>query len=365
MKFLHTADWQLGLKLNWVVPEKAAQLRLLRYQTIERIAEVARAHAVDFVVVAGDVLDDNALGLDALQQTAEALEAFGGLPVYLLPGNHDAATEDAGLRRVKLPPNCHFLDTRTPITVPGGRLFPCPLMRRHETQDPSAWLPENEANAGIRVAVAHGGAIEFGQNENEETKNQLDTAAILKKGFDYVALGDWHGLLRLNDRVWYSGAHEATRFKEKDPGHVLVVTIDSPGAIPEVVPVQVAQTKWITWDIHFTEGTQVQALRARIEALPRLSTVLLEIRATGALSLAARTDLDELLNEVAARTAHLRAPLDDLHTEPTPEDLAQIAGDGFLAGALAELRDGGEPVDDAAIRLMYRLQQQIKTRAAS
>ena len=69
VRFIHTADWQLGLKLRYLQPERAAQLRLLRFQTVRAIAEVARSERAQFVLVAGDVLDDNGLGRDNFQQT--------------------------------------------------------------------------------------------------------------------------------------------------------------------------------------------------------------------------------------------------------------------------------------------------------
>src|SRR6187399_717678 len=62
VRFIHTADWQLGLKLRYLQPERAAQLRLIRFQTVRAIAALARQRQADFVLVAGDVLDDNGLG---------------------------------------------------------------------------------------------------------------------------------------------------------------------------------------------------------------------------------------------------------------------------------------------------------------
>src|SRR6202022_4782089 len=72
VRFIHTADWQLGLKLRYLPPERAAQLRLIRFQTVRAIAALAKSRQADFVLVAGDVLDDNGLGRDNLQQTATA-----------------------------------------------------------------------------------------------------------------------------------------------------------------------------------------------------------------------------------------------------------------------------------------------------
>jgi DNA repair exonuclease SbcCD nuclease subunit len=115
VRFIHTADWQLGLKLRYLEAEKAAQLRLLRFQTVRTIAEVAKAQRADFVLVAGDALDDNGIGRDTLQQTSDALRSYAGVPVGLLPGNHDAATPDSALLRLELPKGVQVLTKREPV----------------------------------------------------------------------------------------------------------------------------------------------------------------------------------------------------------------------------------------------------------
>lgn len=364
MKFLHTADWQLGLKLRYLAPERAAQLRLLRFQSVARIAALAKQRNVDFVLVAGDVLDDNALGRDALQQTSDALSHFGSIPVFLLPGNHDAASEDSALLRLELPPNVRVLHQRAPVDVPCGQVFPCPLMRRHEMDDPTSWMPARADGEGIRVAMAHGGVIDFDEGSSGETPNLIDPAKILAKGFDFLALGDWHGLFRYGPRVWYPGAHEATRFKEAKPGHVLIVDIESAGATPEVEAVHVAQTQWESLVLEFSDDLQVEELRQRLEAYPVRSQTLVELTITGSLSMAARDALDRLLEDYAERLAHLRSNLEGLHAEPGPEDLAQMGAEGFIAQALEQLRSGDAPADVDAVRLMYRLKREAENAVA-
>ncbi len=357
MKFIHTADWQLGLKLRYLDPERAAQMRLLRFQTIEKIADLAKERQVDFVVVAGDVLDDNALGKDALQQTSDALRAFGEIPVFLLPGNHDAGTEDCALLRLDLPSNVHVLHKREPVSVAGGTLFPCPLSRRHESEDPTSWLPDRGDDDGIRIAVAHGGIINFDDSADSETPNLIDAQSVIAKGFDYLALGDWHGLLNMGPRIWYSGAHEATRFKEKKPGYALVVEIDSAGDEPKVEPVLVGQTYWNSIEVSFSDESQVAMLRDRLNATPSISKTLVQLSLDGTLSMGAREELDEFLEDYGQRVVFLRTNTDALHAQPTVDDLTRMSAEGFLAGALEELRQNVDSADEDALRLMYRLQR--------
>jgi DNA repair exonuclease SbcCD nuclease subunit len=376
LRFLHTADWQLGLRLNFVGGDEAVRLRAQRFDTVRRIGEVAREREVDVVLVAGDVFDDNGVGADTLQQTRDALEAFGDIPVVLLPGNHDPATADSALRRLgPFRANVHVALEREPVrlhrgqgtaptggferdpgtapTVPAVEIFPCPLTTRHHYDDPAEWLPPRTAADTVRVVVAHGGALSFG--EATETPNRIDVDAILARGFDYVALGDWHGLYEVGQRAWYSGAPEATRFKEKRPGHVLLVELDGPGAEPRVEAVPVARTRWMseTTDLH--QDSDLDGLADWLDGLTEKSWTLLELSITGQLSLEGRARLDALLDDYAARLAHLRVDAESLATVPTEQDLETLHGEGYLGRAIARLRDGADPADADALRLLYRL----------
>ena len=359
LKFLHTSDWQLGLRLNFVGGDGAVRLRTQRFDTVRRIGELARERGVDAVLVAGDVFDDNGVGADTLQQARDALEAFGDVPVVLLPGNHDPATADSALRRLgRFRDNVHLALEREPLTFSGIgaeslEIFPCPLLTRHHYDDPAAWLPDRGDSRAVRVALAHGGALCFG--ESTESPNRIDVEAILARGFDYVALGDWHGLYEVGARAWYCGAPEATRFKEKRPGHVLLVEIDGPGVEPRLETITVGRSRWLTEMVEVHDDAALDRLGDWLESLPEKSWTLLDLDLRGQLSLEARARLDGLLDEYASRLAHVRFDADAVAAVPTEADLATLHGEGYLGRAIARLRDSDERVDADALRLLHRL----------
>lgn len=354
VRILHTADWQLGLKLRYVEPEQAARLRAQRFETVRWIAAVAAEHTVDAVVVAGDVFDDNAVGGDTLQQTLDALKGFGGIPVLLLPGNHDPGTSDSALARLGAPESVHVCSEAQPLTIAGATFYPCPLRQRHTHLDPTDWLPERGDDGSIRIAVAHGGALDFGQ-EVEDLPNLIDVRGILDKGFDYVALGDWHGTFKVDERAWYSGAPEATRFKEQDPGNVLLVEIEAAGATPAITPIRVARTRWIRERRNLLEDAQVGELRGWFESLGELSWTLVELELEGQLSLGGRSDLDRLLEEFSERLALLRVEADRVVTVPTEKDLQALSGEGFVGATIGDLRRQDTVAAQNALQLLHRL----------
>lgn len=89
IRFLHTSDWQLGMTRHYLEGEAQSRYTGDRVETIRRIGELARARGCAFVVVAGDVFEHANL---SRRDVGRALDAMGsvGLPVYLLPGNHDS-----------------------------------------------------------------------------------------------------------------------------------------------------------------------------------------------------------------------------------------------------------------------------------
>lgn len=121
IQFLHTADWQLGLKLRYVPGDEGADLRAVRFEAVRRLAELAHAREVSAVVVAGDVFDDNAVGERTLQKAREALEAFAPIPVLLLPGNHDPGTPEGALARVGAGGHVRVLSDGEPVDAGGAR----------------------------------------------------------------------------------------------------------------------------------------------------------------------------------------------------------------------------------------------------
>jgi DNA repair exonuclease SbcCD nuclease subunit len=362
LRFLHTADWQLGLKLAFVAGDAGAVARFQRFEVVRRLAQVAKERAVDAVVVAGDVFDDNAVGDDSLQRARDALAAFAPIPVLLLPGNHDAATPDCVLSRLGAGAHVHPLLDDAPFVLAdhGGsprlaeqaRFHPCPLRRRHERDDPSRLLPARAEGDPVLVAIAHGALIDF--TEGLESKNVIDWRGVLAKGYDYLALGDWHGALSFDPRVWYSGAPEPTRFKEKRPGYALLVEIDGPGATPRVEEIAVARTRWIERRFDLASDDDVGEVERFFAAVEEPSMTLVSASFAGHVSLRARARLDGALTRARGSLMHLRLDVSGLHDRPSEEDLRTLAVDGFVGRAAEALRLDPTPGAEDALRLLHR-----------
>lgn len=379
-RFIHTADWQLGKPFAGVHDlTKRATLQQERIGVLSRISSVVREQSTEFIVVAGDAFDS----IHATKATvAAACSAIGALqvPVYLIPGNHDhggpgSLWEQAFFRReaADLCPNLRVLLKAAPVETETAILFPCPLLRRHETTDTTLWLRSDSAWADFaasdkpRIVIAHGSTQSFGSSADDEEgddsgHNLLDLARVRTDVYDYLALGDWHGTKQVGPSAWYSGTPELDRFPkgaEHDPGNVLLVAAQR-GAPVQVQRVPTARMGWHQLDISFTDDNSIRHFAAQLETLlgQRAGEDLLHLELQGSLSLDATTQLEKLLESYEARLVRLKL-VNRTVVAPSSEEIAALttrAADPLVARVATKLvaRAAGETEDAAVARVALR-----------
>ncbi|KAF0093281.1 MAG: DNA repair exonuclease [Puniceicoccaceae bacterium 5H] len=354
MKFLHTADWQLGKPYARIQSsDKRARARQERYEAVRRMAALVQEHGVSCVVVAGDLFDSSTVDKSTV---SAGLSVIGELqvPVLVIPGNHDHGGP-GGIweqdffksEQASLAPNLVVWQEAKPVEAHGALWFPCPLLRRMEPNDVTAWLRDAEvfANAGgaqlPRIVVAHGNTIDFGSQSDVEDDDSAATHLELDRlsadAFDYIALGDWHGAKQVAPKAWYAGTPEPDRFPKGEgyaPGQVLLVEVGR-GRAPQVTPLPTAGLAWHRVE-HRLEGS---------EALPELTSRLLEFRTNrdllqlrldGHVGLDGRKDLDELLDKLEARLLRLKLT-DGVALTPTDDEIAALTkGEDPLIASVAQ-----------------------------
>ncbi|GAB1487092.1 hypothetical protein MASR2M79_21450 [Aminivibrio sp.] len=126
VRFLHTADWQMGMKAARF-GEVGKRVREERLAAGRRVIEAARQREVDFILVAGDLFEDNAVDRTLVQQGAD-IPASASCIVFVLPGNHDPLVPGSVWehRCWKAWSNVIILKENAPFAAPGCTLFPVP-----------------------------------------------------------------------------------------------------------------------------------------------------------------------------------------------------------------------------------------------
>jgi DNA repair exonuclease SbcCD nuclease subunit len=358
--FIHTADWQLGKPFAGVADtHKRALLQNERLSVINRIGDVARERGASFVLVSGDLFDSPSATQTTVSAACGAIGAVG-LPVYVIPGNHDHGgpgclwdQEFYQREQNQLAPNLHVLLKQEPVELDNAVLFPCPLLRRHEVSDPTTWLRaiddlDDRFGDKPRIVVAHGSVLNFGGATDDEESdggvpNLIDLQRLPTTLFEYIALGDWHGTKQVGDNAWYPGTPELDRFvkgADHDPGNILVVEA-SRGLNPKVECLRTGSIGWHEMEFGFADDAGLEVLEARITELTgnRVNGDLLRLRLQGSLGIAACSRLEQLIESWTARLVRLKL-VNQTIVAPSQEEIDELtrrAGDPLVARVATRL----------------------------
>ena len=364
---IHTADWQLGKRFGNVPGDAGAALRDQRIETVKEIARLAKKRRADAVLVCGDVFETNAVADRTIRQALNALDPFTGDWVFI-PGNHDSALADSvwsRADRIAGSDNVHFLlHNEEPLLLKNETLaiLPAVLQRRHEADDLTAWFDHAETpKRAIRVGIAHGSVRELLPDSEAPNPIAADRAETAK--LDYLALGDWHGTFKVNNRTWYAGTPEPDRFKSNDPGNVLAIEIERPDALPSIEKIAVGHYVWQERAFSIHGAKDIAALDRELKGLGSdPGRLLVRLKLEGVVTLALREQLREKLKEWEARLRYLEADDRELIAEPSEDDLDRIDRDGFVRTAVEQLRaqatDPDNPEREIAKAALLRLYQE-------
>ncbi|MFP4359863.1 MAG: exonuclease SbcCD subunit D [Alphaproteobacteria bacterium] len=359
LRFVHTADWQLGRPFTRFADELAGRLRAARLDAIDRLAAAARAHGAAHVLVAGDVWDHETPSAATLRQPLDLMARANDLDWWLLPGNHDPARPDGlwqRLVRLGPPANVHLCVEPAPVPLTDDAwLLPAPLTAKRAEGDPTAaWDGLATPADAARIGLAHGAVADVADTGEAGALIAPDRAT--RAGLAYLALGDWHGRLEVDRRTWYAGTPEPDRFRANDPGWCLVVTVAGPAEPPRIEPVATARFRWREARLALVSGMDLEAVDrlARDDAVPA-SRTLARVTLAGSLGLAERAALGARLEALAHRLAHLEWRDDDLLTLAGAGDLDALGETGSLRAAAEALaaRAADEPAARRALELLY------------
>ena len=376
LRFLHTADWQLGKPFAGVVDDtKRHALQAERIAVLERIAEAARTHDAAFIVVAGDIFDSPTPTRSLVSQMCDAVGRMRR-PVLMIPGNHDhggpgSVWSQAFFKEesVALAPNLRVLLERRPVVMEQAVILPCGLLRRHENTDATSWVRGDwglapEAQALPRIVLAHGTVENFsaggGDGDDDEVVgpvNHLDLARLPMAAIDYVALGDWHGMKQVGEKAWYSGTPEPDRFpkgESNSPGHVLLVEV-ARGSAPVVRDQPTARFGWHDLAFTFRDDSGAEQLAEQLTRFlqSRTQQDMLRLNLDGALGLEAMARLERLRETQESRL--LRVKWESIVVvSPTEEETRALTArtqDPIVARVATQLveRAGSAVAADAAL----------------
>ena len=363
MKFIHTADWQIGKPFVGIEDENSrALLQHQRIETIRKTGDVAREHGASFVVVAGDMFDSNTPDKGTVSALCSAVGSMD-VPVYVIPGNHDAGgpgtvyEQDFFLQEAaELAPDMRILLEAGPVETGEAIILPCPFIFRSGMEDPLKWLSVPDVYESLppglpRIVLAHGSVMDFSDSDDENLADAITLDLIPLEQVDYVALGDWHGTKQVEEKAWYSGTHEQDRYpkgEDYQPGNVLVVEVKR-GALPDVQRVHVGGCRWHSLEKEIHSDDQLALLSDEINGITGREATrdLLRMVIRGRLSMKGFEQFDSLVETWRARLMDLRLK-NYLEIAPDDQEIEALSrrSDPMISAVASQLsrrlRDAGD-----------------------
>ncbi len=289
VSFIHAADIHLDsplLKLERYEGAPVEALRGASRKALDNLVALAVDRAVDFVLIAGDLYDgswrDYNTGLFFASRMSRLGEA--NIPVFLIAGNHDAASRMT--RSLRLPDNVHQFPVDRPDTVRlddlGVAIHGQGFAVRAVKQNLAASYPPAVAGC-LNIGLLHTGAM-GGNYHAPYAPCTLDD--LRSRGYDYWALGHVHERKVLCERpyVAFPGNIQGRHVRETGPRGCFHVVFD--GVDPTV---RFRALDTIRWEILQVDASGCEDGFA---VLDRFQDLLLDrLAENGGLPLAVRVEI--------------------------------------------------------------------------
>jgi len=248
MKFIHCADAHLDTPLQGLAQYPGAPVDEIRNATrraFEKVLDAALSERVDFLIIAGDLYDTGLKSFESAlffnKQMARLKDA--GIEVYLVYGNHDAASKL--IKQLRPPSNVHIFRATEPQTFSNtelrvaihGQSFATPAI----TEDLSSKYPP-PVSGFFNIGVLHTNLVGMSEHANYAP---CSLEALRNKGYQYWALGHVHSrqILCNDPYIVYPGNIQGRHGKEQGEKSCELVNVSETG----VVAIDTISTSVVPW----------------------------------------------------------------------------------------------------------------------
>jgi DNA repair exonuclease SbcCD nuclease subunit len=253
MKFIHCADVHLDTPLQGLAQYPGAPVNEIRNATrraFEKVLDAAVSEKVDFLIIAGDLYDTGLKSFESAlffnKQMVRLKDA--GIDVYLIHGNHDAASKL--IKQLRPPGNVHIFRSSEPQTFSNDKLriaihgqsFATP-----EIIDDLAAKYPSPIPGFFNIGVLHTNLTGISEHANYAPCS-LET--LKNKGYQYWALGHVHNrqILCVDPYIVYPGNIQGRHGKEQGEKSCELVTVADAGTV-SIEPIFTSVVPWVQADV--------------------------------------------------------------------------------------------------------------------
>ena len=303
VRVLHASDFHLDSAYGALTPEQGRQRRQESRDLIRAMVDYANDHGVQLLLLAGDLLDSDAVYGQTAEELSSALSAFRG-EVIIAPGNHDYYTAGSPYATTLWSENVHIFTSPTleRLAFPqyGCVVYGAAFTAAEDmTAGLRGFMVREEDSDAVCIGVLHG---EAGAKDSRYRPISLED--IAKSGLDYLALGHVHrydGLQTAGSVSYaYCGCMEGRGFDETGDKGFLLGEVHRGSVVMRFVPF--ARRHYQLHSVDVTGRDIGEAILASLP--PRTENDLYRIILTGERG-EADEDLTALEQQLSARFYHL------------------------------------------------------------
>ena len=282
--FLHCADLHLDspfVGIDAIEPQLAKILRESTFSSFDNIVDLAIEHAVDFVLIGGDVYDSAEHSLRAQIRFRDSIQRLcsSGIPCYMIHGNHDPLNSwDA---KLDLPENAFRFGgdrverkTVTKSGQPIAHVHGISFLTR-EVDDNLAVGFKKKEDECFSIGLLH---CNVGGQQNHDNYAPCSLEDLRNSGMDYWALGHVHTrqvVSEASPTVVYPGNIQGRSIRETGARGCYHVTIES-GTKPELKFFPTEVIRWFNEDDATIDAQNLETLDELLESLHELKETLRE-----------------------------------------------------------------------------------------
>lgn len=274
VSFIHAADLHLDSPFKGLAntPEHIFQkIRESTFHALDRLVQVAIDKKVDFVLIAGDLFDNEKQSLKAQIRLKKAFEELqrSHINVYVSYGNHDYI--NGNIHPVTYPDNVFIFpdekvrqftykkDGEKLATIQGFSYENRAVVNKKAQE---YWI--SDETIPFHIAMLHGS---LKSNTNHDVYAPFQISDLLEENFNYWALGHIHQreILKEDPPIVYPGNIQGRNRKETGEKGCYHVVLAETGIEMLFIPLQAIQFNTLSIDVSTCE--EVHQLEAEIQTI--------------------------------------------------------------------------------------------------
>ena len=258
LSFIHAADLHLDSPFKGLAsaPDHVFQeIRESTFMALQRLVDIAIEKRVDFILLAGDLFDNEKQSLKAqirLRRAFEQLQKYG-INIYLSYGNHDYI--NGNIHPVTYPENVfvfpnekvsHFTFEKDNQKL--AQIYGFSYENRAVTESKAKEYAISNADIPFHIAMLHGSIL---SNTEHDVYAPFQLNDLLSSDIDYWALGHIHKreILKQSPPIIYPGNIQGRNRKETGEKGCYHVILNEHDHELTFIPLQAIQFRSITIDV--------------------------------------------------------------------------------------------------------------------